>query len=414
MSTAKDAGNLSNLLRRNRFYILLVSDTISSIGDWLSLIALMILCYDKTSSPLGVSGILIVRALPTLFLSFHAGVLADRWNRKKIMVTTNILRGLAIFVLVFTSNPLVLYAVSFGVAALGTFFNPAVDATLPDLVGQNRIVKANALMNAEKMLAMVAGPALAALCIQHFGFHTTFLLDAVSFLLFGALILFIPVLPPATIKERGRLFILKDIVSGVQLVLANKTLLIVLLSSGLAYCTMGALGTLELVFCSKILKVDTHVYGQIVAIAGGGAVVGSIACGWFRQRSSLGLFLLGLFLFGLGISLFSFQTVVWMTVPFLVIEGVGESLFTIGGRSYLQYRVPSDTLGKTMSHRLLMEKLGMILGMLLAGLFAAAWDVRFVLLMFGVVLTLVTMGLVVFTIISSNTTKCLNLARLER
>lgn len=367
-----------------RFYLFLASSTISNAGDWLSLIALMVLCYDKTSSPLGVSSILIARALPTLFLSFYAGAIADRFDRKKVMLFSNILRGCCMFALVFTSNLSVLYSVSLVAAALGSFFNPAAEATIPQIVRKENLPIANSLINVGKMFAMIAGPAAAAMSIKYLGIHATFLMDAISFVLFGVVICFIPI-PKLDILTRAKeSSILKDVTLGLKFIFAHRSVLVMLASYGAACCTMGALGTLELVFCSKVLLVDASIYGKIVAIAGLGAIFGSlIYTRAGRADNAANIYFLGLCLFGFGISIFSFQTVLLATIPFLLMEGVGESFFSIAARCYLQNVVPSEMLGRIMGHKDLTEKLGMLAGMASAGIMATYFEVKMALLFFG-------------------------------
>ncbi|MBI2343542.1 MAG: MFS transporter [Deltaproteobacteria bacterium] len=382
------------LIRHNRFGLLFISDAISNIGDWLSLIALMILSYEETASPMGVSGILIARAIPTLFLGIYAGAVADRVSRKKIVIISNFLRGITILPLVFTRDPLVLYPVAFMVAALGSFFNPSIEASLPGLVGEKRITRANSWLNGGKTIAMILGPALAAISIQYLGIHTTFLLDAISFVFFAILLLFVPITSKTALQEYERRGVLEEIKEGFQFIGLNKIILKILLSYGVAFCAMGALGTLELVFCSEILKVDTHIYGKIVAIAGVGALAGSIVCAGVVKEKVMRLYILGIILFGLGIFLFSFQTVLLATIPFLLMEGVGESFFSICGRSYLQHETPNAMLGKTMGIRDLMEKFGMLSGMFLAGILATYIDVKLILMGFGILLILSNMGMI--------------------
>lgn len=375
----------------NRFHLLLLSSTMSDVGDWLTLIASMILTYNKTSSALGVSAILIVRALPVFLLSFHAGAIVDRFDRKKIMIISNLLRGAFVLILVFTNDLTVLYIVSFAIASLGSFFNPSIDSSVPQIVGQEKLGKANSLLNGGRTLAMIIGPALAAVCVKYFGISATFLLDTISFIIFGIAILFVRIPKLDTIKAESFRELHNDIFHGLKFVWANKNILSLLTSYSVAWCVMGALGTLELVFCVRVLMVDTSVYGQIVAVAGVGAVVGSFAYVLLEKKINTSIiYLLGICFFGLGISLFSLQTTLLLTIPFLLMEGIGESFFTISGRCYLQLFVPSDLLGRIMSHKNLVEKLGMISGMIISGILATYFNVGSILFVFGSSLLLIS------------------------
>lgn len=385
-----------DVLCPNRFYLFLASSVISNTGDWLSLITLMVLCYDKTSSPLGVSTILITRALPTLFLSFYAGVIADKFNRKKIMVFSNLLRGCCISILVFTNNMPVLYAVSFVVAALGSFFNPSAEAAIPQIVRKENLPIANSLINIGKMFAMIAGPAIATVSIKYLGIPTTFLLDAVSFALFGIVVCFIPISKIGIASHIQKNSVTKNVAIGLKFICAHRNVFVILASYGIACCAVGALGTLELIFCSKVLMIDASVYGKIVALSGIGAVFGSlIYIRVNKTNNTTDIYFFGLCLFGLGISLFSFQTILLATIPFLLMEGIGESFFSIAARCCLQNFIPPEMLGRVMGHKDLMEKLGMLVGMATAGILAVHFNTKAVLFSFGAGLLLLGVTLAI-------------------
>jgi hypothetical protein len=165
----------------------------------------------------------------------------------------------------------------------------------------------------------------------------------------------------------------------------------VLVSYFFAYCTMGALGTLELVFCSQVLMVDTEMYGVVISIAGLGAIGGSVLLGMWRTPRTIDVYVWGLCLFGVGIVFFGLQTTLYAVIPFLIVEGVGESFFTIGGRSYLQHKTPTEYMGKTMAYMEMMQKTGLLAGMVLAGVFATYASVVIVLSISGVMTLLAGM-----------------------
>lgn len=366
----------------SRLYLLLLCGFISNVGDWLSLVALMVVCYQKTSSPLGVSMILVVRAIPTLVFGFYGGHIADRHSKKFIMVVCNLLRAGGIAVLAFNQSIPVVYTVSFIVAGLGAFFTPALDATVPGLVSKNNLVRANAWLSTSQMLAMIVGPALATVCLKWLGVKWTFLIDAFSFAIFGLALLAIPRADAVTTSSETT--VIQSLKEGIQTVYFNHKAMMVLTTYLCAYAAMGALGTLELVFCAKVLLVSPQMYGQVIAVAGIGAAIASLWAGKLSLHRMGVLYLAGIILFGGGIALFSLQTALLATIPFLLMEGIGEAFFTIGGKSVLQDLTPDDRLGRVMSLRSISERLGMMIGMFMSGILAELFAVKNILMFTGI------------------------------
>ena len=160
--------------------------------------------------------------------------------------------------------------------------------------------------------------------------------------------------------------------------------MMVLITYLCAYTAMGALGTLELVFCAKVLLVSPQLYGQIIAIAGIGAAIASLWAGKLPLHRMGILYFVGIILFGGGIAAFSLQTTLLATIPFLLMEGIGEAFFTIGGKSVLQDLTPNDRLGRVMSFRGISERLGMMIGMFMSGILAELFAVKNILMFTGI------------------------------
>ena len=129
--------------------------------------------------------------------------------------------------------------------------------------------------------------------------------------------------------------------------------------------------------------VGDEMYGVIISIAGLGAIGGSVLLGVLRKEKPLHVYAMGLSFFGVGVISFGQQTLIYATLPFLLLEGVGESFFTVGGRSYLQRKAVTQHLGKVMAYTEMMQKMGLLIGMVLAGVLASYMSVISVLSLFG-------------------------------
>lgn len=187
-------------LRNPRFARLYIAQTVSQIGDALTWVGLALLAYQLTGGKdaavvLGTA--LTLRVSAFVMFSPLAGVIADRINRKWLLVGCDLGRMLIIGLLPFVQSVWQAYVLMFLVNALTAFFTPTNQATVPLVVGQQEAGPAFALSSATTELINIVGPGLAGVVVALLGSRNLFFVDAASFLLSGLLILTLPALRPA-------------------------------------------------------------------------------------------------------------------------------------------------------------------------------------------------------------------------
>jgi MFS family permease len=180
------------LPRRNRGFALLWSaGLISWLGNWVLIVALPIYVYERTGSALATGTMFVVQALPALLLGSVAGVFVDRWDRKRVMVLSDLLRGLFLLPLLLvpsTDAIWIVYVVGFLGECVARFAEPAFNAALPVVVGEERLVEANSLWQLGANGARLVGPPLGGALVALFGLEAAVLLDSASFFVSGALV----------------------------------------------------------------------------------------------------------------------------------------------------------------------------------------------------------------------------------
>lgn len=173
------------LLRQRNFALLWWAGLISIIGDWMLLAALPVHVYAVTGSALATSLILITATVPAIVFGSLAGVYVDRWNRRRIMVVVNLLRGPLLLVLLLPASAgwlWVMYVVLLLESTAGQFFGPAENALLPRLVDEEQLVTANALNTLNNNLARLVGPSLGAATLAVAGLPGVVVVDSLSYL----------------------------------------------------------------------------------------------------------------------------------------------------------------------------------------------------------------------------------------
>lgn len=178
-------GAYRRLLRNRALTRLLIGEFVSSIGDWLYLVALLIIVYAQTDSAVLLGLVGAARVIPYVVLSVPAGIVADRFNRRLVLLATDVARGLIMVVLaalVASSAPLwsvILLALL--AACFSSFFGPAIGSFLPSLVAdETELGPANSAWATLDNLAFVIGPALAGVLIAVSGLTLAFALNAAS------------------------------------------------------------------------------------------------------------------------------------------------------------------------------------------------------------------------------------------
>lgn len=174
-----------DLLRNRDFRLLWIGQSISNFGDSMTNLALLLLVNHLTGSTAALATMAIVLALPTLTFGLIAGVYVDRWDRKRVMVVSDVIRGVLVlgFVLVDTPEKLwLLYLIGFLQASIGTFFNPARSALIPNLIPKEGLLAANSLTQMTQIIFGLLGAGAAGAIIDVFDVYwPAFVIDAVTF-----------------------------------------------------------------------------------------------------------------------------------------------------------------------------------------------------------------------------------------
>lgn len=157
--SSEGRGGIRQLLRRGPFQRLLVGQAVSSLGDWVGTVALIAAAFELTGSPTAVGGVLVLRLVPPVFAAPLGGILADRLDRRFLMVTTNMAMAALIALVPFVGLA-GLFVIAFVSESLALLFLPARDATVPDLVPEDTLPAANGLVLASSYGAIPVAAAL--------------------------------------------------------------------------------------------------------------------------------------------------------------------------------------------------------------------------------------------------------------
>jgi MFS family permease len=188
----RTSASYATLLRGNvNFRYLWSGQIVSLLGDWFNLIASATLVAELTNSGIAVGGLFVVRMLAQLLVSPFAGVAADRYNRQRLLILTDIGRAITVLGFLLVREPgqvWLLYVLTLIQLGMSGFFFPARNAILPDIVSRNELGSANALSAATWSVMLAFGAALGGIVAGSWGVRPAFIIDAMTFLVSALLI----------------------------------------------------------------------------------------------------------------------------------------------------------------------------------------------------------------------------------
>ena len=190
--TGKPVGYFELIRRNPNFRYLWGGQVVSLLGDWFNLIASAILIAELTGSGFAVGVLFTIRMLAPFLIAPIAGIFADRYNRKHLLIITDIVRAFIVvgFLFVQDENDVwLLYTLTTLLFAVSGFFTPARSAILPDVTSARELGTANTLGAATWSVMLAVGAAIGGLTTGFFGSQTAFVIDGLTFFVSAALLL---------------------------------------------------------------------------------------------------------------------------------------------------------------------------------------------------------------------------------
>jgi predicted MFS family arabinose efflux permease len=365
---------MRRVLGHRDFRLLWLSQVGSTIADRLVIVALA-LYVNQIGTPTDVGIVLAAQTVPFVALLLLGGVWADRLPRHRVMVVSDLARGvlhglLAVLILTGTAEVWQLVVIEALYGAAHAFFRPAYTGLVPQTVPEELLQEANAVNFLSNNVASFTGPAVAALLVVTIGAGSAFVFDAVTFLASAALLL--RVHP----RERGerpeRAPVLTELAGGWREVRARPWIGLVILTTSLglmvAFSPFQALGP---EIASRHYG-QAAVFGVVSAMFGVGSILGSALALRIRPRRPILAGQLAALPWAVNFLAFAAGIPLIALVPFAVASGAGVSLFMVWWETALASQVPPAALSRVSAFDW-MGSLGLApIGLILAGPLAAS------------------------------------------
>ena len=358
------------LLRNNSNYrSLWLGSVVSQLGDWFNLIASALLVDNLSGTGAAISYLFLARFLPLFLFSPLAGVLADRYERRHVMIASDLLRAATVLGFLLIREPgqvWLLYVLTFLQFALSAIFTPARSAVLANVVRREELVPANALDSLTWSTMLAFGALLGGLVTATLGITEAFVIDALTFVLSALLISRIagPIRADKAQARRGGFF---EFLDGLRYLRKHVFILGVSLVKAGGALAWGAINVLEITYATDVFQLDfslgdssfaatidssTMVLGLIYAVSGLGTGLGPLVLRQFlgdaplRQRWAISL---GFGLMTLGLVLLSIAPTLGFFSMATLIRTIGSGTIWVFSAALLQVVVPNRFRGRVFA-----------------------------------------------------------------
>jgi MFS family permease len=337
-------------LRYRDFRLFWLSLFISNVGTWMQMTATNWLLYQLTNSPvqLGLNG--LFRAVPAIALGLISGTFADRYDRKRLLLWTQIILGLiTLGVGVLDQSGQIqawhIYLFTFISASVGSFDGPARQALFPSLVPRAVLPNAVALNSLLWKGAALLGPTLGGIAISAMGTSGAFFANAGSFL--AVVVALVLMRAPSPAQERRRNF-LSETTAGFTYIVSRPVILGIMIMEA-ATSLLGLNHAMLTILASDIFRVGAAGFGLLQSCRGLGAVIGSSLFIGMGQRSTQGRILfISAILYGAGYALFGFSQSFFLALILLTFVGATDTIWGASRGTILQMLAPEGFRGRVM------------------------------------------------------------------
>lgn len=348
------------LFNRN-FFLLWQGQLVSRIGSQAFAIAMMFWIKHATGSATLMGMIMMVSMLPSVILGPLGGAFADRYSRRSIIIFSDLLNGVVVlalagmmFIAPDEKSVIIvwLFVASIIVAVVGSFFRPAISASIPDLVPKTKVAAANSLNQFSLQLSTFIGQGIGGTLFRLLGAPVLFLVDGLTYLFSAFSESFITI--PQTFREKGEaknsVFaeFKNDIAEGFRYVWKRTGLRTLLLGASFLNFFLTPIILLLPFYVEDFLKARPDWYGFLLASLGVGAMLGYLAAGVLKLPGTARSMTMIVVLFcqTLGLGLLGLITLPWLSLLVMFLFGVMNGFFNVNIMTVLQISTPSEIRGR--------------------------------------------------------------------
>ena len=378
MSSPPPALTLKDVFLQTSFRRLWLAQFVSIFGDFLALFGVIsLITFRLHGTAVQVVAVTLAFALPMAIVAPPAGVLVDHWNVKRVMIASDLIRGLLVLLLVFVTDVRQICAIFAVLSTVSSFFSPAQSVTLRTLVPREGLLAANALMSQAFYVVRLLSPALAGVLVTWLTEKSCFYLDSASFFFSAAMLSTLLIARPTHDREKTLKALTNDFVAGNKFIFTHSGLTFVFVAMAVAMFVLSSFSPLISIYIRDSLSGSSFWFGIISSTVGVGLIAGTqLVTRLARNFEKHFVVLAGLLCLGLGAALLGLFRDIPMAAVSTFTMGFAIAFVLVPAQTLSQQETPHDMMGRVSSTFISMISLAQAMGLLLSGYLAQILGIR--------------------------------------
>jgi DHA3 family macrolide efflux protein-like MFS transporter len=398
VSQAQAAARISPtaVFRKRDFVLMWVAQLVSTAGSSLTDLAAGIYVYEQTGSAFLVGVTLMATAVPSLIVGLIAGVFVDRYDRRSVMMASNLGQAIVVALIPFLIgvDTALLFVAILVNAGIKQFFDPAYEALIPEIASDDELTAANAFLQIASFGSTAIGFAMAGLLASAFDIRWAFWIDSLTFVVSAFCIYQLKVRskPAGADEETSVAVVVANLKLGIRAIVDTPMLRRLFLLGAPVFFAFGLWNVLLLPMAIKELGATEFEYGLQEALTSVGFVVGSLFMAKYADRLQTGLWVfVGTLGMGIAGVFYGLSPTIVVAIFWVTLSGFFNSPSAVARQTLLQRNTPRELRGRVFSAMFVMRDVIFLAGMAGAGL-ADVVNVR--VLLIGASLILCVVGVV--------------------
>lgn len=381
--------SLKSVFQQKAFRTIWIAQLVSVFGDFLALFGVIsFITFRLHGTAVDVTSVTIAYFIPLAIVGPPAGVFVDRWNVKRVMIASDLIRAALILLLVFVHDVREICVIFVLLSTVSSFFGPAQSVTLRTVVPREGLLAANAMMSQAFYLVRIVSPALAGALVAWLSEKVTYYFDSASFLFSAAMIATLAVARPQTeLRDKNLKALTADFIEGNKFIFTHSGLAFVFIAMAAAMFMLSSFSPLISIYIRDSLAAGSFLFGIISAMVGVGLIAGTQLVNHLAKSKANPRVVLG-GLFGLGagaVVLGAFRSVAMAGVSTFLI-GFAIAFVLVPAQTMSQQETPPTMVGRVTSSFFSLISLSQVAGLLLSGYLAQWLGIRKLFVASGVML----------------------------
>lgn len=359
---------------------LLFAMGLSTVGDFIYLVAINLLVLEMTDSAAAVAGLWIVGPAAAIFTRFWAGSLVDRVNKRRLMIWTDVLRFFLVALIPFMTSIWGIYLLLWLISMAKSFFAPASLTYITVLVPEEKRKQFNSFYSLTSSGAFIIGPAIAGILFMMSSISIAIWINAASFLLSALILKWLPDVDEkktSSLQSLSFQAIVQDFNIVADFGRGHKLFMMVLGLNLLILISTFAMDAQEVVFTRQVIGLSEVEYSLLLSITGIGALAGALTVSLFAKYLSVNqLFGGGFLMVAAGYVLYAFSQSFAMIAAGFIVLGFFNAFSNTGYTTWYQQNVPIELMGRVTSLYGVMISFFQIIFVLGMGIIADLFSLR--------------------------------------